>query len=419
LGFFFIPALAVVEREEGVTDALTMTGLSPFSYVTMRVGAMVAASLLGGGVLVLVATPDYPMTTMLGAGLLSLLFSLLAMTLVGTSPSMTAYFGRIPAVGVLLLLPALIDGSGLADWPALALSPVTGGVRLLFGKFSWPAVTWLVVACAGLAIPATIVALKVMPPAMSTRAGLKRPMRPVTSALISFARVDWRTLRQDRILVLIGLGVPLLAAALRLFQELGLDWLGERVGVDLVEYLPLLWAFVLVVHTPLMFGAMTGVLLLEDRAARVTPAVAVTGASLRSLLTYRLGATAAATLIGVFVGLWIVGAEGDAGWPGIILASVAAAAVSTVPAMLIGVLARDRVQGMAVMKTMSIPFYAPLAIWFGVPTWVLALIPTTWSAEAFWSESVSRASWMTLAAILVSAILVGLLARSYLRRVTM
>jgi hypothetical protein len=100
------------------------------------------------------------------------------------------------------------------------------------------------------------------------------------------------------------------------------------------------------------------------------------------------------------------------GVPGAIATAVTAAAVSTVPAMLLATLAHDRVQGMALMKAISLPLYLPLAWWFiDHPTgWLLAAIPTAWTARTFWADTTGTLLASTSVAIAMSTALTTALA---------
>jgi hypothetical protein len=254
-------------------------------------------------------------------------------------------------------------------------------------------------------------------PAQAPGAGAARrelgvlPRRGRRTAVRSLARVDRRTLLGDRLLLLIAAGVPLLALAVRWVGGPGLAWVEGRYGVDLAGYLPLAWAFVLVLHTPAMFGALTGLLFCEDRDAGLLPAVALTRASLRTLLVYRLGATMAVTALAVVAGLGIAGAEHAAGPSGILATAVVAGAAAVVPALLLATLARDRVQAMALTKVMGIPLYLPLAWWFvdGPAGWVFAVVPTGWAAQALWAGSATQAWAFAAGGLAVTAVLAAAL----------
>jgi hypothetical protein len=413
LGFFFVPALAVVERSNGVTAALRLTRLAPSTALAVRLVALTASALVAAAVVLPVAGLGWPPGVLIGVALMSLLVSLLAVVMVGRATTLTAYIARVPAVAVPLILPALLDGTGLWEHRVLSLSPMTGALELLAGRWSWLAAAWIGIWVVGLWVAAVRIGFDVAPRATgsaATRAGVW-PAAPDTysfwSAVRSLARADRRTILGDRILLLLLAGVPILALAIRWFSTDGLDWVDARYGVDLTAHLPLIWAFVLVVHTPVMFGAMTGLLFLEDRDAGLFPALATTRATLSTLVSYRLASTGVATATLVMLALPLAGAHQPAGIVGLVATGLAAGAVATVPAMLLASLARDRVQGMALTKAMSVPLYVPLAWWFadGPAGWLFLIVPTAWTAQTFWAEDALASAGFAFGGIVVSVTL--------------
>ena len=423
LGFFFVPALAVIERSKGVTATLRLTRLSPATALTVRLGVLAVSALFAGTAVVLAAGLGWAPDILAGVALTSLLVSLVAVLMVGRATTLTAYISRAPAVAIPLIAPALVRGTGLWDSALLAVSPMTGAFDLLAGRWSWTTVLWICVWLLGLRVAAVRVGFDTRPAAPPL---VPRPSRSalrassgysLRSAIGSFARVDRRTLLDDHLLLLLLAGVPLIAGAVRWFNGPGLAWVDTRYGLDLTDHLPLVWAFVLVVHTPTMFGAVTGLLFLEDRDAGLLPAITITRSSLPVLLGYRLAATALVTGAMVAIALPLAGAHHPLGVPGAIATAVAAAAVSTVPAMLLATLARDRVQGMALMKAIGLPLYLPLAWWFiDHPTgWLLAAVPTAWTVRTFWADTTGTLLASTSVAIAMSIALTTALARQ-LRR---
>jgi fluoroquinolone transport system permease protein len=219
--------------------------------------------------------------------------------------------------------------------------------------------------------------------------------------------------------LLVG-SVPLLTVLLRIVATVGVGWAERRYGVPLVHHLPLAAALLLVLHTPVMFGSLTGLLLLEDRDAGLLRPLAATRASLSVLLTYRLAATAALTTVALTVCLPLSGVGHPAGAVGVLATAVAAGAVSVVPALLLAGIATTRVQGVAVMKVIGLPLYLPLATWFiaGQAAWLAAPIPTAWVVWAAWAGSPAAALGFAVGAVALAAAAGVALARRWRRRAT-
>lgn len=383
LGLYFAPALAVVERANGVTAALRLSRLTPLRALAVRV----------------------------------------AIAMVGGAETLTTYLARVPLVAAALLLPALLRGAGLVDSPVLALSPVTGALDLLAGRWSAAHVGWLLVAISVLGVIVVRLGFDVRP-RQSAGAGRWPAPRPFAGprwwrAARSYATTDVRTLLSDRLLLLLLVGVPLIAVAVRVASGAGLDWLEQRHGFDAGPHLPVMWAFVLVLHLPVMAGALAGLLFLEDRDTGLLPALATTRASLHTLLAYRLTATMITAAGFMGTGMLIAGVRHPLGWPGLLFTALAGAAVSVVPAMLLASLGGDRVQGMALMKTMGLPLYLPIAWWYvdGPAGWLFGLVPTGWVAQTFWATSMPQALGFGVAAAASSAAVATALARHLLRSI--
>jgi hypothetical protein len=423
LGLFFAPALAVVERGNGVTAALQVTRLSPAVAVTVRVLVLTTWAVAAAAVLLaLVRVPAWP-TVLIGAALTTALLALLALVAVGRATTLTRYLGRVPLIAAPLFVPALLHGIGLVDSPWLAVSPVTGAVELLRGEWSVLHASWLLIATVVLWLLVVRLGFEVAPDeAVNVRrrprlaafagAGWRRATR-------SFAVADARTLLGDRLLVLLLAGIPLIAVAVRLASTVGVTWLDDQYGVDASPHLPAVWAFVLVLHIPLMVGTLTGLLFLEDRDAGLLPAVATTRASLATLFAYRLVVTGVVAGVLVAATTLVAGATHPAGWRGLSWTVVAGAVVATVPAALLATLARDRVQGTALMKVMGLPLYAPIAWWFvEAPVgWAFALVPTAWAARTFWATGPLEAAGFAAGAVVTSAVGVALLLRRLRRSI--
>ncbi len=307
LGFFAAPALAVVERANGVIAATAMTRWRPGAALAIRMtlmGAWAAASALAvtaaGGLV-------NPAAVLVGVLAATGLLTLLSLAALGRAETLTAWMPRVPLVAVPVLVPAMVAAAQISDHPALALSPLTGAWHWWSGGPSGAALAWLLASMAAVAWWVVRSGWSVSPPddapapavaaaAGEPEVGCIAPAGPGTRrwhrrlvAVRSQARVDRRTLGGDALVVMLVAGVPIVAIAVRVATGPLLGWVEGRWGVDLAPHLPALWAFLLVVHTTTMFGAVTGLLLLEDRDAGLEPAIATTAAGPGTVLAWRLG----------------------------------------------------------------------------------------------------------------------------------
>ncbi len=424
LGFLFVPALLVLERMEGVEAALRLTPTRMVERVGVRVATTTALSLLAGAVVVIGAgLPDLA-PRLVAVTTMSLLFGLLATVVIGAAATLTTMLVRAPAVAVPLLAPALVRLVGLADVPLLDVSPVTSAVDMLRGHPHWGGLIWQLAWVTTLAV---VVARTPAdgPAAVAPPGGrIGRPDRGHPghyrrwTAIGSFARTDRRTLVSDGLVLLLLASVPLVALVVRAIGTVGVDWAQRQHGVALEPYLPLVHVALLVIHTPVVLGSLAGLLLLEDRDAGLFGPLTVTRATVATLLAYRLAATALATTVALALSLPLAAVAHPAGVAGHLSTAVAAGFVSVVPALLMAAVAGNRVQGVAVMKALSLPLYLPIAAWFvSAPArWLFAPAPTAWAAWAAWATTPPRAVGMALGAGVVAAALAVPLGRRVVHR---
>lgn len=431
LGFLFVPALLVLERMERVEPALMMTPVRTVERIAVRVGVTTGLAVLSAAAVSLAGdAPNVPVA-LVGVAGASVLMGLIAVAAVGSATTLTTFLLRAPLVAAPLLAPALVAAAGLVDSPLLHLSPLTGAFDMMRGRLAWPALLWLLVWIAGTALLVGRTA-RATPDTAAARGAPRRPVRSATvaptatwpahpgtyrptMAIVSFARADRRGLLRDGLLIMMAASLPLVALAGRLIGTAGVTWAHQRHGIDLVPYLPVVWAVLLVVHTPVVFGAVTGLLLLEDRDAGLLPAIATTRASTATLLSYRLAATAIITAAGLAIALPLAGVRHPAGAAGAVAVVIGAAAVSVVPATLMAAVGTNRVHGVAIMKMLGVPLYLPVASFFvdGPLRWAFAPLPSSWLVWSLWTSTPAAAVGFAAAAVGLSALVTAVLWRRW------
>jgi fluoroquinolone transport system permease protein len=223
-------------------------------------------------------------------------------------------------------------------------------------------------------------------------------------ALAAFALADARSVRRDPLLLELLLAPPVLVAVLTLGRDL----------VDIGVFAPLVASFVLVVFVPYTVGVVFGLLLLDDRDSRVLEALRVTPLSVGGYLAYRAGLAVAISVLNLLVwvpasGLLPAGAIARA-VPSLLCAGLFA----PIPALLFATFARNKVEGLAVLKAASLLVFLPLVAWFVESDWQLlfGVLPTYWTAKAFW-EAAAGGPWapFVLAGLAYHALLLRWLLR--------
>lgn len=189
--------------------------------------------------------------------------------------------------------------------------------------------------------------------------------------------------------------VPLLVAlAMRGLLPLVLARISALAEVELGWLLAPLAGYTVAAIAPLIAGAVVGFLLLDQRDDQTLLALRVTPLPLGAYLTYRL---AAPTLIGLFTTLVALALAGGLGL-GLgeaLLAALAAAPLAPLTALALAAFARNKLEGMALMKALNLLLAAPLGGLFLPEGWGLALaaLPTFWVAQAIWALQAGAPAW--------------------------
>lgn len=197
------------------------------------------------------------------------------------------------------------------------------------------------------------------------------------------ARTDLANLRRDPMLAAATLAPVLIGALI----ELGFEPLVSAVSefADLGPHRPVVVGAGLAL-VPLLAGFVVGFITAEEREERIFEAVAVTPTGRGGFLRYRFGLPG---VLGAVSSGALAVVLGDLS-PGHVLAvSVLAGGTAVMVTMSIAVVAKDRVQALAISKLTG--FVVVVAVgfqfvdgWWRIP---LGLVPTTWLVEIAVAES--------------------------------
>jgi fluoroquinolone transport system permease protein len=421
LGTTLAGALVQLERGQGMLAARSVSPARAGERLAARVGLLTALVLATAVPVALAGRPTGLPLVLVGVGLTALLTMLLAVVVAAGCQSALGFMIALPLGLLPLLAPAVAQGAGWSH-PALFLAPTTGAMELVQAGYRGagavpvgPAAGWLAWLGAGCAVAGWVAARRLCragraggdpaPAGAHPRTGrARRPGGPVRS----FLRTDLANLRRDRLLRLVAVSPLLLGVAARTGYPPLRDWLTREYELDLDPYRPVLLAVVVLLHVPVTFGMIGALLVLDDLADRALVAVRVSPLTLPRYLGYRTGLVTVAALAGLAVAVPLSGLAPLAAWPRLVPAGLLAGLVT--PVVMLGTLAvaRDKVAGVAVLKLLGPPIYAPLAGWWlaGPAGWPLAVLPTWWVLRALWS------GWpYPVAGVVVLAGVVALLAR--------
>ena len=235
-------------------------------------------------------------------------------------------------------------------------------------------------------------------------------------ALVAFGLNDLRSVRRDSLLLYLAL-IPWVAVLLaRLILPSATNWLAERHGFDLLPYYPLLLSLFFVLQIPLLFGAVMGLMMLDERDDRTLMALQVTPISLTTYALYRIGAATTIAAVYVVACLLASGLMPLVQLPSAVPIAATGGLFGTVIALLLVAFAGNKLEGLALMKGFGILMLVPLAAYFVEADWqvLLGIFPSYWPAKAFWVASEGGAFWpYVLAGASYNLLLVVLLLRRF------
>ena len=229
--------------------------------------------------------------------------------------------------------------------------------------------------------------------------------------------VDYYNVRRDPLLKWMVF-LPIVAAlALRVLIPLVGGLLRQQAGIEIRPYDTLINSMLFSIM-PMMVGMIIGFLLLDQRDDRTLTALQVTPLSLGGYLRYRLSLPLILALLASLLMVPLAGI-GPVYFPAVLMAALASAPLGPLSALFYAAVAKNKVQGFAVMKASGVFFFpAVAAYFFAEPAqWLFGLAPTYWSAKTYWlAQSGSPWAWAALLiSLLYPAGLIYLLQHSYRR----
>lgn len=250
---------------------------------------------------------------------------------------------------------------------------------------------------------------------------------------VSVFRADAKRISRDRFLLLIVTYLPLYALACRWV----IPWLAEAVEgrVDIVPYYPVI-CVILVLILPYVMGCVLGLQLLEEKDQKYLDAVAVTPFSIPRYFFFRVATYAAVGAVMLVVSHQAMGIVRSISLFQLCVVAAASTVSTGLSALVVAILAKNQVQGFAVLKASGMPFVIPALSFFVPRQWDLlfGVIPLYWPIKAYYvavegggmsfaagtSAAVGTTAlfWIAVAAALVTQVVaLVLLYRIFKRRV--
>lgn len=435
LGMFFIGALVLFEKGDGVLDALTVSPLGRREYLVSKVLSLTVLALLSSLIVALLGHGlDFDGGLfLLGVVLSSVLFVLIGFIAVARFDTINAYL----MTALVYMLPTgfpLLGFIGI-DHPLLYLIPTKATLLLLGGAFGvgGPLAGWEFVYAVsyltlwiGLAAVLADRAFKrhivqgvgvgggggsVVSVPDVTRVFDGRRFGPVGTLVLS----DLRNWLRDPLLTYM-LVLPFFYAVLvRLSVPVITTWLAP--GFDLVPYYPIVLGF-FAFTPPLTFGFMTGLLVLEEKEENVLAALWTTPLTGRGYLAYRAVSIVAISFVSMVLVIPVIGLVAV---PIHVLLAVAAVgslwAIGTV--LLISTFASNTVEGLAIGKFVGFSIMIPVFAIMIVPEpfqFLAGLDPVYWPFKALVSGVIGASFQTILGYLVIGVVAHALFIRLFVRQ---
>lgn len=413
LGFYFIAAMVLFEKQEGVLDTLVTSPLGDQGYLvskaaTLSLLAVIASTLvavLGHG------EPRGLVVLVPGVALSASLFVLIGFVAVARFDSVNEYFISAVGWGTLLFLP-LVGYIGLFESEWFYLLPAQPVLLLVEGAFR-PLPRWQLLYGFGYLIVGNAVAYLGARRAFRreiVRGGRpggdlgrsevsdRRPDRRHPKAAtrwpwMGMVVADLRNWSRDPMLWIAAIGPLALAVVIRFGAPI-VSALAAPVFA-LEPFYPEI-AGSLALFGPAIYGFVVGMFLLEDREQGVLTAYRVSPLSPRRYLLYRGISAYALSLVATLPALVVVGLVSIP--PAVLVGTVAVGALGgPTIALVFGTLASNTIEGIALSKLINLVVLAPVVVVAVVPEpiqFFAAILPTFWPIKALIAGVARDPGWL-------------------------
>ena len=153
LGFFFVGAILLLEREEGTLRAVSVTPLRPTEFCLSKALSLTVLALVVSGLMSFAHLPAGSSSLFYYLGVLgsSLFYTFIGIGVASQAQSLNGYFFRGTGYTVAFMLP-LLDFFGLVESPLFWLLPTLPTLTLLQSAYREPGLPLLAVSALVLSV---------------------------------------------------------------------------------------------------------------------------------------------------------------------------------------------------------------------------------------------------------------------------
>jgi fluoroquinolone transport system permease protein len=180
---------------------------------------------------------------------------------------------------------------------------------------------------------------------------------------------------------------------------------------DIEPLYPLLVSFFGILIVPMLSGVVIGFLLLDERDVDTLTAIMVTPLPMTNYLAYRLTVPMVVGVLATLVIVPMIGVMAVPLWV-LFVMGLGCSVLAPLVTLILVLIASNKVQGLALMKGISLFLTGPFIAWFVPVPWqyLFGIFPSYWPLKAFWVWAEGGVWWpWLLAGVAYSAVLVALL----------
>lgn len=396
LGFYFIAAVVLVEKQEGGLAALVTSPLADRGYIVSKVVSLSLLAVITSTVVAVLGhgSPTAVSLLIVGVSLSASLFVLIGLVAVARFDSINEYFLSAVGWGSLIFLP-LFGYLGIVRTPVFYLLPAQPVLLVVEAAFR-PLPAWKVGYALGYLVLGN--ALAYLWARRAFRRDIVRggtpsqklgraavpggtPGTATASPLVGLVRTDLRNWIRDPMLVVAAAGPLLLAVVIRFGAPVMADL--AMPLVSLPQYYPVI-ASSLAVFGPGIYGFVIGMFLLEDREEGVLVAFRTSPLTGGGYLRYRIVTAYVMSVVATLPALIVVDLVSIPPWV-LLGAALVAGLGGPVIAMAFGSLAANTIEGIAISKFLNLLILGPAVVIAIVPTphqYLAGVLPAYWPLKA-------------------------------------
>ncbi|MFC3998904.1 hypothetical protein ACFOVU_23485 [Nocardiopsis sediminis] len=246
------------------------------------------------------------------------------------------------------------------------------------------------------------------------------PRRSALRAVRAFGRNDLAGVRRDSMLLFLMVAPFTYVAIPRYALPPLTGLLRDRYAFDLAPYHDLVVSMFIIAGEPMLLGALAGLLLLDEKDTGTLHALRVTPVPMVTFAAYRVATVVGVSFAYVVIGMALSGLMPAHAVPGMLGASLCAGLVAALVAVVMALVAGNKVEGLAVVRAIGLVIAGvPILPYFLPAPWDLlfGVLPSYWPVKVYWLSAEGAAFWpYLLAGLACNAALLLFLLRLYGRR---